>query len=421
MKKKCLRHGDFRVILSHDPQFFSELMRAYYILMPKGLPVKILELAVTPYCSLNCPICSVMDSIGESVRPLNAEDAKKIIREHPDKEFLLWGLEPTDNLHLKNILQILKKNGKKANLFTNGIMLADFEYLAGLRDAGLSHVYLQFDGFDDETYKVLRGRRMLENKITVLENLKRLNIPTTLNITLAKGVNESQIKKIIDYALKNDFIKQLGFLPLMKIGKAESCKKDIIPQYYEFLEILEKETEGKINRDSLKIFQKLMYLVYRFSGFRRCFWFILFIIIRDKKKGEYITIADLIDLSKLEKTIDSYINKVEKYKKRRWFLGELVLCFKLAPFFLKFQIFNLVWNYFVFLLKGKKIESVRNQNKFIFITYTDFCDFYKMDLGMSDEYCEEMLAVKNKQDEIVYKPTYVMVIETAKQLRAVPK
>lgn len=54
---------------------------------------------------------------------------------------------------------------------TNGIKLAaDPEYAKRLKEAGLDLIYLQFDGLDEDIYRHIRGREMLDIKLRAVEN-----------------------------------------------------------------------------------------------------------------------------------------------------------------------------------------------------------------------------------------------------------
>lgn len=53
----------------------------------------------------------------------------------------------------------------------------------------------------------------------------------------------------------------------------------------------------------------------------------------------------------------------------------------------------------------------------LFVTCTDFCDFYKMDLDMADKYCEELLAISSEEGKLEYQPTYAKVIDQSKLLK----
>lgn len=71
----------------------------------------------------------------------------------------LSGGEPTMRNDLPELAAAAKALGcKYVQLNSNGIRLANDEgYVKKLADAGVSFVFLQFDGIDDEIYKTLRG------------------------------------------------------------------------------------------------------------------------------------------------------------------------------------------------------------------------------------------------------------------------
>jgi len=421
MEKTCPQDGEISFLLSLNADYYEQLTRAYFTIVPAGMPLKVIELSLTPKCDMGCPICSVKGSINRKSHDMSSGDVEKIIHEHPDKKVILWGLECTENKDLEDILRILKSYKKKPFLFTNGNKLADLSYLKKLKEAGLGYVYLQFDGFDDAAYRVFRNRSLINEKLAALENLKKLKIPTIFNVTLAKGVNDHQINNIINYAVEHsDFVRQIGFLPLIRVGGADRCKEDMIPKCHEFLEIIQNQTKSRITIDNFRAFQKLMYVVYRFSKFRRCFWFTLFILVRNPKTNGYKTIDEYIDLKKAEKIVDQYVNLLEKNGKAS-FWDALLLLFRLSLVVVNFNTLSLCINALKFILLGKKLEDARSGSRLLFITCTDFCDFYKMDLDMADDYCEELMALKDKKGKIYYEYTYRTVIDATKEFIGVKR
>ena len=401
LEKMCPDHGDRTILLSSDPEYLCDLIDAYFTLVPANLPLKILEIALTSRCSFSCPICS-STSIRNTINDLTVEEVTKIVQGNRSKEIMLWGLEATEHPDLEAIIRAIRKLGKNPYLFTNGFKLADYEYIEKLHKAGLSHVHMQFDGFEEKIYQTLRGRGLLENKLRAFGNLKRLGITTCLNVTLAKGVNEHQIGPLLRYCVQNDFIKQIGFLPLIRVGDAESCSPEMVPHLHESLSIIEKETQGRIKVDSLRVFQKFMYVVYRFTKFRRCFWFTLYVLIKDKKRADYITLDEIIDFKRLDAVVTKYISSC---KKESGIFNDFRLLSNLIPLFLHRKVLSLVLGFLAFIISGNKIRHLRFGGNLLWLTCVDFCDPYKMDLDMAEKYCEEILAMKKEQD-VVYSRTY---------------
>ena len=66
-------------------------------------------------------------------------------------------------------------------------------------DAGLNTIYLQFDGLNDEIYIAARGRKLLDIKLKVIENCRKLEHPPSIVLvpTIVKGINDDQVGEII--------------------------------------------------------------------------------------------------------------------------------------------------------------------------------------------------------------------------------
>lgn len=404
LEKECPEHGYFSVVLSSNPKFFSELSKAYFSLMPKYLPRRSVDLLLTPKCSLDCPICLPMSYAKNRLNVLSLEDVENIIKKNPQiREFVLSAMEPTEHPEIEAILMLLRKFKKKAYLQTNGLKFANYNFLLRLKNAGLSFVYLQFDGFDEDVYQITRGKNILKDKLQALENLRKLNMGTCLLVTLVKGKSENQINEIINYSVKNKFIKHICFMPLIKYSGSDSCAQDVFPGYYEFLEITERETEGRINLENIMLFQKLAYVVYRFTKSTVCFWLIFYILVRNKKgERDYKTIDEVIDLRKLNKVIDKYIEDINCRPALKY---DLEFAFKLIRMLLNSKTIILFLRHLKFIVSCTNLKNAWSDD-LLFLTYQESCDIYKMDLDMSDRYCQPINIMKNKQNKIVFMKSY---------------
>jgi uncharacterized radical SAM superfamily Fe-S cluster-containing enzyme len=120
-------------------------------------------------------------------------------------------MEPTEHPQLLEVLNVFQRQGKKCHMLTNGVKLRDSVYVKGLKENGVGQVCMQFDGFDDDVYRTLRGNALLDIKMRALDNLKKADIPTSLEVVLMRGVNEGQVGKIINYAAQNPFVRQINF------------------------------------------------------------------------------------------------------------------------------------------------------------------------------------------------------------------
>jgi len=183
---------------------------------------------VTTKCNLDCPVC---------YRTQKDEDApldviKNFADKYKNKIFVLCGGEPTVRDDLDEIIKVCKKNNE-VFLVTNGVKLADEDYVKKLKDAGLQYVYFSLNGLDDEIYEKLNGVKLLDTKLRALENLKKLGMKVCVSVLMVRGVNdkEEQIKKLMDYCMGNrDFIREVRFRAMVSIGRHLSQKKYSVPE-----------------------------------------------------------------------------------------------------------------------------------------------------------------------------------------------
>ena len=107
----------------------------------------------------------------------------------------LSGGEPTAREDLPEVIEAACKAGFTfVQLNTNGLRLAgERDYAERLRSAGLASVFLQFDGVHDETYRVLRGRPLLDVKMRAIERCAAAGLAVVLVPTLVAGVNDQEV------------------------------------------------------------------------------------------------------------------------------------------------------------------------------------------------------------------------------------
>src|SRR3990170_2927497 len=117
-----------------------------------------------------CPECFA-DSNTNPYQP-DYEDVVKMMqnlrgmRPVPAEAVQFMGGEPTIHPRFLDIVRAAKDMGfKHIQVASNGIKLADPDFAVRAREAGLQYIYLQMDGVDDEVFKKIRGRALLETKL----------------------------------------------------------------------------------------------------------------------------------------------------------------------------------------------------------------------------------------------------------------
>ncbi len=167
---------------------------------------------VTQRCNADCPIC--YDKKWLKRPDMDIQFVKKTLRNFKYRHVFLSGGEPTIREDLPELIAMIKKSGNIPGIVTNGLKLADANYLKKLIRSGLDNIYFSFDGFSPDIYKSLRNDAgQYEQKLKALENLKNLkdkNVRTTILSTIVKGTNEDQIPYLVNYCCHNDFIWMLS-------------------------------------------------------------------------------------------------------------------------------------------------------------------------------------------------------------------
>jgi len=242
MFKRCLEHGAFEGIISSDIDNYrsslafnkpGQLPAACAAPIKNGCPddcgicpdhqqhTCLAVMEITDSCNLSCPECYA-GKAGSKFLDLAAIDfmLDQYVKAEGHPEVLqISGGEPTMHPQLFEIIKSAQsKNIHYVMLNTNGVKIAQDEAFAQkLAKTGIE-LYLQFDGFGHDVYASLRGGpQVWEMKQKALEAIARYRIPTTLVATLAKGVNENEAGAIVDYAIKNRFIRGITFQPIAHI------------------------------------------------------------------------------------------------------------------------------------------------------------------------------------------------------------
>jgi pyruvate-formate lyase-activating enzyme len=308
--KQCPDHGQSEVFLSSHPAYYRDLNRFYFSVMRRSHPQRDYIVRLTERCNLDCPIC-LAGANQNILADFSVDDVKFLTRRFRKTKFDLMGCEPTVMEDLPEILRTISKSGNISALHTNGVALADMEYLRGLRDAGLDEVHFQFDGFDDDAYTTIRGRPLLELKKQALANLAELGIPVDLVMTILAGVNEAEILPVLQFGIQQSNVKEIFFLGCRMLGRAvgrfESAQ--LLPD--QVIDMLDTATAGRIGREDVRRFQKLYFALLSAFGVRKCMYVQHYLLLR-KRNGDYQTLADIVDLARLEPVLERYRQRCEK-------------------------------------------------------------------------------------------------------------
>jgi len=183
---------------------------------------------LTNRCNLTCPYCFANANVAgfdytpgrkqitemlENVRNLKPQRCHTIQFSggeptlHPD---FLWACSEVKRVGFQYCM-----------IASNGITFAkNVDFARRAKRAGLDAVYLQFDGVSDDTYKKMRGAKLMEIKRRCLENCREAGLRAILVPTLVRGVNDDQIGDVVRIGIDHlDIVNAVSFQPVSFTGR----------------------------------------------------------------------------------------------------------------------------------------------------------------------------------------------------------
>jgi 7,8-dihydro-6-hydroxymethylpterin dimethyltransferase len=269
MRKRCPQCGPFEALVYGDAQAYvslSKYNKPGTIPLERGTEIQhgcpydcglcpdhqqhaclgIIEVNST--CNMNCPLCF------SEARPgfnLTMEEVEQMlddfVRTEGAPEVLQFsGGEPTIHPEIIEFIRAAKARGiRSVMLNTNGKRIAkDDRFLEELNSVRPS-IYFQFDGFDSETYRILRGEpAILDEKLRALDRLAEIGLNVTLVPAIERGVNEREVGRIIEFAIKHPAVHGVNFQPAFHAGRHlqhDPLTRITIP---DVLQLIEVQTAG---------------------------------------------------------------------------------------------------------------------------------------------------------------------------------
>ena len=178
---------------------------------------------ITSRCDLACPVCIVDAGQEWDITVLEFRNLiDKLIRAENQIDVLnISGGEPLIHQQLLEIIDEALNRPEiiRVSISTNGLSLLNQPSLVEELKKRNVVISLQFDGFGDKAYEVLRGRMLLKQKLGILELLAAHGISTSLTVTAASQINTDQLPQIVDYLFSNPHIISMMIQPLSFSGR----------------------------------------------------------------------------------------------------------------------------------------------------------------------------------------------------------
>ncbi|MGA3161991.1 MAG: radical SAM (seleno)protein TrsS [Terracidiphilus sp.] len=273
LRKSCLEHGVFKTVIWRGLSTYKTWggasraparPRVCGTDINKGCPFDCglcpdhrqhtccVVLDVTARCNLACPVCFASAGSAPEPDPSVAEIENwchALLASGGPFNIHLSGGEPTVRHDLPEIVRRIRAQGfSYIQLNTNGLRLAEEkEYAGALKEAGLTCVFLQFDGITDEVFEKIRGQHLLETKLAAIRNCKEQELGVVLVPTLIPGVNTSQIGGLLRTAIAlAPTVRAVHFQPISYFGRypaaPHNADRITIP---EIIQLIEEQTAGQ--------------------------------------------------------------------------------------------------------------------------------------------------------------------------------
>lgn len=231
LARECPDHGRFAPVVWRDADHWRWARR----FEPSGEPTSGLEvvhrhaclvvLEVTTRCNLECSYCFASSGpVGTDLSLARiGELLDLVVRDGGPRPLQLSGGEPTVHPELPAIASMAADRGfDHVEVNTNGLRIADSDdYADRLADAGVSAIYLQFDGFDAASTAAMRGRDLVEAKRRAIDRCRDAGLPVVLACTVVEGVNDDQLGDVLSLAVHHPGVRAVNLQPMARFGRYE--------------------------------------------------------------------------------------------------------------------------------------------------------------------------------------------------------
>jgi 7,8-dihydro-6-hydroxymethylpterin dimethyltransferase len=204
---------------------------------------------VNSACNMDCPLCFANAGAGFNLTLAEVEGIlDHLVATEGNPEVVQFsGGEPSIHPQIIPMIRAAKGRGIPwVMLNTNGKRIAeDDQFLADLNDVRPA-IYLQFDGFDPHTYKVLRGEAdLLLSKLSALDRLAEIGLGVVLVPAIDRAVNLQEVGAIVKFAIGHPAVRGINFQPAFMSGRHgthDPLQRLTIP---DILTAVEEQTAGQ--------------------------------------------------------------------------------------------------------------------------------------------------------------------------------
>ncbi len=269
LHRRCPEHGEFEALVYGDAQLYTNSSKfnkpgtiplEFASVIRNGCPhdcglcpdhqqhacLGIIE--VNSACDMACPLCFAEASPGFSLTLEEIEDIldRFIAAEGNPQVVQFSGGEPSIHPQIIPMMRAAQQRGiPNVMLNTNGRRIAtDDRFLAELAEVR-PNIYFQFDGFESETLRVIRGEAdLLPTKLRALDRLAEIGCTVILVPAIERGINEREIGRIIRFGLDHAAVRGINFQPAFHAGRHTTHDPMRRMTNPDIIALIEEQTEG---------------------------------------------------------------------------------------------------------------------------------------------------------------------------------
>lgn len=222
--------------------------RRHVALDTMGRPLRDLRVSVTDRCNFRCRYCMPRERFGKEhnflpkSEILSYEEIQKFVLACKPlglRKVRITGGEPLLRKDLPKLVRYISDLGLEVALTTNGSFLK--REAARLAEAGLDRVTISLDAVDQELHS-----RITDSNVTVADILDGIHEaisrglgPVKVNCVVQRGVNESQIPKLVRQFRGTGAI--VRFIEFMDVGGTNGWTRGQVVPTSDILEVLSDE------------------------------------------------------------------------------------------------------------------------------------------------------------------------------------
>ncbi|MBS3812777.1 GTP 3',8-cyclase MoaA [Candidatus Bipolaricaulota bacterium] len=198
-----------------------------------GREINYMRLSITDRCNFRCQYCMPEEGVRKIPHEeiISFENIVKLVRAGSNlgiEKIRLTGGEPLTRTGVPSLVRMIHDvDGiDEISMTTNGARLSDLA--PDLARSGLDRVNVSLDAVDPGVFSKITRLGNIEDVVEGIREAKRAGLsPVKLNAVIVRGLNESEILPLIDFAVDNRLT--LRFIELMPMGEAAGDSLEGVP------------------------------------------------------------------------------------------------------------------------------------------------------------------------------------------------